>query len=52
MNTDEHRSSAEVGNLEHGISNLVVGEVPETGVSSQISASVVIRVHLWHPILV
>jgi len=52
MNTDEHRSSADVGNLEHGISNLIVGEVPQTGVGSHLAASGIIRVHLWPSIIV
>jgi len=52
MNTDERRSGADAGNLEHGISNLIVGEVPETAGCSQSSASVFIRVHLWPQIIV
>jgi len=52
MNTDERRSRADAGTLEHEISNLILGEVPETAVCSRFSASVFIRVHRWPPIIV
>jgi len=52
MNTDEHRSRADFGHFERGISNLIGGEVPEAGVVAQLSASVFIRVHPWLPNIV
>lgn len=33
LNTNQRRSMADVGNLEHGISKLIVGEVAKTGCS-------------------
>jgi len=49
--TDEHRSSAESRSLERRILNLMIDGVPQTGVPAQSSASVLIRVHLWPPII-
>jgi len=52
MDTAERRSGADAGNREREISNLTLGEVPETAGCSQLSASVFIRVHPWPPIIV
>jgi len=49
MNTDAHRSGADLGHLECEIANPIGGGVPETGVYSQSSAPVFICVHLWLP---